>query len=121
MIERYSLIGIMVSIIILFMDFYLLRKRKIQGRAFVLWFLIGGVLGLFSGAPILLEAFYILFGTQDALASILAAGFLFFLLAIFYLQYKISELHSLLMKLAMESSVAKHLREQNERKTKQIK
>lgn len=91
--------------LIIFLDFYLLRRRKIQGRSFAFWFVVGAVLGVFSAVPSLVAVLSFVFGTELATSSILAIGFLFFLLAIFYLHYRLSELHDLLMKLAMEISL----------------
>ena len=83
--ERYSLVGIAFSIVIILLDFYLLRKRKIQGRSFLIWFIIGALLGLFSGVPPLFALIGIIFGTENIVNAIMAAGLLFFLVAIFYL------------------------------------
>lgn len=114
MFERYSLIGVAFSLAIIVLDFYVLRKRRIQGKAFVLWFTIGLAIGLFSTVPYLFELLSMLFGMQY-LVSVTATGFLILLLMIFYLYYKMSELHSLLMKLAMEVSVERY----NQKQTKQ--
>ena len=105
--ETYSLIGIWVAFVLLVLDFYLLRKRKIQGRAFFLWFIVGVVLALFSAVPPLVSLMYMLVGTEFTISAVVAVGFLFFFLVFFYLDYRISELRSQLMKLAMEVSVAK--------------
>jgi hypothetical protein len=105
--ETYSLLGVLVALILIFVDFYLLRKRKIQGRAFVLWFVTGLVLALFSAVPPLISLVNMLVGTEFTISAVVAVGFLFFVLVFFYLDYRISELHSHLMKLAMEVSVAK--------------
>lgn len=108
MLGRYSLVGLLFAVFILAMDFYLLRKRKIEGRGFVFWFIAGVALALFSGIPALFSLFLILFGTEELISAVMATGFFFFLLALFYLHYRISELHSQVMKLAMEISVAKY-------------
>jgi len=108
MLGRYSLIGLLFALLILLLDFYLLRKRKIAGRGFVLWFVIGAVIGLFSGVPALFSLLTALFGTEELISAVTVSGFFFFLLAFFYLYYRISELHSQVMKLAMELSVAKY-------------
>ena len=112
--ERYSLVGIAFSLVIVFLDFYLLRKGKIQGRNFVIWFIVGVLLGLFSAVPPLFGLIFIFFGTQNTVNAIMAAGFLFFLIAIFYLNYRLSEIHSLVTKLAMEISVAKYSKKRTE-------
>lgn len=112
--ERYSLIGVAFSLVLIILDFYLLRKRKINGKGFVLWFIIGTIVGLLSAVPPLVSFVDFIFGTEFTISAFMGAGFLFFLLAIFYLYYKISELHSMLMKLAMEVSVAKHSQKQSD-------
>jgi len=108
LIERFTLVGLMFSLTIILLDFYLLRKRRIQGKGFVLWFLIGAVLGLFVTVPILFDLLTLFYGTEYVLTAITVTGFFFFLLMLFYLYYKLSELHSQLMKLTMEISVAKY-------------
>ena len=113
MLERYTLIGLVFSLTILLFDFYLLRKRKIQGRGFVLWFMISAVVGLFSTVPYLFELLTLFYGTQELVTAITVTGFLFFLLIFFYLHYRLSELQSQLMKLAMEISVAKYGRKRS--------
>jgi hypothetical protein len=105
--ETYSLLGVLVALILIFVDFYLLRKRKIQGRAFFLWFVTGVVLALFSAVPPLVSFFTLLVGTEFTISAVVAVGFMFFVFVFFYLDYRISELRSQLMKLAMELSVAK--------------
>jgi hypothetical protein len=105
--QPYSLLGVLAAFILIAMDFYLLRKRKIQGRAFVLWFVTGVVLALFSAVPPLISLVSLLVGTEFTISAVVAVGFLFFILVFFYLDYRISELRSQLMKLAIEVSVAK--------------
>lgn len=107
-IYNYSIIGLAVSAILIIVDFYLLRKRRLQGRGFVLWFIVGAVLGLFSAIPALFTLISVLFGTQNIVNAINAAGLLFFLLFFFYVYIRLSEMHTLLMKLAMEVSVKKY-------------
>ena len=103
----YSLLGIVVAFILIVLDFYLLRKRKLQGRPFMLWFVVGVLLALFSAIPSLISFVYSLVGTDLLISAVVGVGFLFFLLIFFYLDYRISELRNQLMKLAMELSVAK--------------
>jgi len=114
MLERYALIGIAFSLILIILDFYLLRKHKINGKGFVLWFITGAVVGLLSTVPSMTSFVYLIFGTEITISAFMAAGFLFFLFLTFYLYYKLSELHSLLMKLAMEVSVAKYSEKQSD-------
>jgi len=114
--ERYALIGIVFSLILIVLDFYLLRKRKINGKGFALWFIVGIVVGLLSTVPPILSFVYLLFGTEISISAFMGAGFMFFLFLTFYLYYKMSELRSLLMKLTMEVSVSKYSRKQNEPK-----
>ena len=121
MFERYSVIGVVFALTIILLDFYLLRKRKIQGKGFVFWFIVGVVLGLFSTVPFLFGLLGLLYGTQELVSAVVATGFLFFLLVILYLHSKISELQSLLMKLAMEISLIKYEREQIEQESTKVK
>ena len=106
--RAYSIIGIAVSALLILINFYLLRKGKMQGRGFVLWLMVALVLGLFSGVTPLFELISIVFGTENVVNAIVAAGFLFFLLTAFYLYYRLTEIHSLLMRLAIEISAKKY-------------
>lgn len=105
MLERYSIIGVAFALGLIITDIALLRKRKITGRIFVFWFLIGIVVGVVSAAPVFLYFLSALFGAEFLLSSIIATGFSFFLILFFYLDYKISEIRSELRKLAMQMSV----------------
>lgn len=121
--RRYLLVVLSLGLSIIVISFYLLRKRKIHDKAFVFWVLVGLVICLFSGIPSLLTLLYEILGTELAISSILVTGFMFFLTAIFYLHYKISELHGMVMKLAAEAAVAKHnirgkIREEKEKENK---
>lgn len=107
MLERYTLIGLAFSLALILSDLYLLRKRRIQGKGFVLWFLIAIVVGLFSTVPYFFELLVLFYGTEELVTALTVTGFLFFLLMFFYLYYRLSEMHSQLMKLAVELSVAK--------------
>jgi hypothetical protein len=102
-----------VACILIVLDLYLLRRRRIPGRAFVLWFLVGAVLALFSAVPPLVSLVYSLVGTEFLISAIVGVGFLFFVLIFFYLDYRISELRNQVMKLAMEVSVAKFSQKQD--------
>lgn len=112
----YLIIGIAVAILIIIIDFYLLRKNKMQGRGFLLWLIIGGVVGLFSAVPTLFGIFSWVFQTEAPVNAVMASGILFLLIAVFYIYYKLSEMHSLLMKLTMEVSVRKYNEQQEEPK-----
>jgi hypothetical protein len=113
MLERYAVIGITFSLVLIILDFYLLRKRKINGKGFVLWLIIGTIAGTFSAVPSIASELYLVFGTEFTISAFTGAGFLFFLFFSFYLYYKVSEMHSLLMKLAIELSAAKYSEKQS--------
>lgn len=122
--EPYSLVGIVFALAIVLIDFYLLRKRRIGGRGFVLWLAIGVGMGIVFIAPtIVLPPIIRLLGAEYWLSGITTAAFMFFLAMTFYLYVmtfyfhsRISELHDMLMKLTMEFSVRKYAEEQEEPK-----
>jgi len=74
---------------------------------------VGAVVGLFSTVPYLFELLTLFYGTQELVTAVTVTGFLFFLLMFFYLHYRLSELQSQLMKLAMEISVSKYGQKQH--------
>lgn len=112
MYERYTVIGVAFALTIIIFDFYLLRKRRIQGKGFVFWFIVGVILGLFSAVPPLYSLLNLLYGTEATISAVMATIFLFMLLILLYMHSRISELQSQLMKLAMEFSLIKHDQDQ---------
>jgi hypothetical protein len=111
--ERYTLIGLAVAFVLVAADFYLLRNRKIRGKTFVIWLLIGAVVGLFAAVPALISFITDLFGTEFTVSAVVAGVFILFLLTSFYFNYRISELQMLLTRLATEISVKKFDEEKN--------
>jgi hypothetical protein len=114
-------VGTAFALAIILLDFYLLRKRKIQGKGFAFWFTVGVVLGLFSTVPYLFELLTLLYGTEELISAVTATGFLFFLLVFLYMHSRISELQNLVMKLVMELSLIKHEREHVEQESTRVK
>jgi hypothetical protein len=113
-IERYSLIGLVFGLILILVDIFLLRKRKTPGKTFLIWFIVGISVCAVSLMPSLFSVLSIFFGAEYQISTVVAVGFSFFLLMFFYLNYKISELSSQLMKLAIQISVANYTRNPNE-------
>lgn len=122
-IPPYSLIGFVFALAIMLINFYLLRKRRIGGRGFLLWLAIGvGISIVFIAPPVFLPLVNLL-GAEYWLSGLTGAAFMFFLAMTFYLYVmtyyfhsRISELHDMLMKLTMEFSVRKYAEEQDEAK-----
>ncbi|NIU38408.1 DUF2304 family protein [Candidatus Bathyarchaeota archaeon] len=119
--ERYSVVGTAFALAIILLDFYLLRKRRIQGKGFAFWFTVGVALGLFSTVPYLFELLTLLYGTEELISAVTATGFLFFLLVFLYMHSRISELQNLVMKLAMELSLIQHDEETAEHRSTKAK
>jgi hypothetical protein len=104
LIERYSVIGIIFSAIIVLTSLYLLRKRKISGGTFTLWFIIGLTLGVVSVVPSVWTLLYEVFGTDFLLSAVTAVAFMVLLLLIFYLDYQLNDLKDKMLKLAAKVS-----------------
>jgi hypothetical protein len=119
--ERYSLIGTAFALAIILLDFYLLRKRKIEGKGFAFWFAVGVVLFLFSTVPFLYGLLVLFYGTQETISAVTATTFLFFLLVFLYMHSRISELQNLVMKLTMELSLIKHEQKQVQQESTRVK
>ncbi|MCW3977069.1 MAG: DUF2304 domain-containing protein [Candidatus Bathyarchaeota archaeon] len=113
--------GTAFALAIILLDFYLLRKRKIQGKGFAFWFTVGVVLGLFSTVPYLFELLTLLYGTEELISAVTATGFLFFLLVFLFMHSRISELQNLVMKLTMELSLIKHEQEKTDQDSTKVK
>lgn len=105
---RYSIIGIAFSVFILMVDFYLLKKQKIDGATFARWFIIGIVLGVVSLVPTFLTFLYVLIGTEGLVSAVTISSFMVLLTLIFYLDYKINRLNDMLMKLVALMSVERY-------------
>ena len=101
-IERYSLIGFLVSVFIIFLNFYLIKKRKITNITFTIWLIIGFLISIISIIPSFYLLIFDIFGTQFQLSSITAAGFLFLISFIFYLNIMINNLRDKVLKLTIE-------------------
>jgi len=106
-VERYSLIGFLVSVIIIFLNFYLIKKRKITSSTFTIWLLIGVFISIISLIPSVYLLIFGIFGTQFLLSSITAAGFLFLISFIFYLNIMIDNLKDKVLKLTIVISASK--------------
>ena len=102
--ERYALVGLLFSIFFLVIDFYLIKKRKINGSTFVLWLAISIGIGTFSVVPAVYLIILEIVGTEVLISAITAVGFLFLLLIIFYLHIMVNELRDKVLKLTAEVS-----------------
>jgi hypothetical protein len=103
-IERYSIIGIVFSAIIMLISLYLLKKRKISGGTFTRWFIIGFAMGVVSSVPAILTFFYVVLGTDVLISAVTAMAFMVLLLLVFYLDYRLNDLNDKMMKLAAKIS-----------------
>ena len=103
-IERYSIIGIIFSAIIVLASLYLLRKRKINGGTFTRWFIIGLTLGVISFVPAVWTILYVVLGTDFLLSAVTAVAFMVLLLLVFYLDYRVNDLNDKILKLAAKVS-----------------
>jgi len=108
MIERYSIVGLAFSAIIILLDLYLLKKRKISGRTFTRWLITGFVIGVVSLVPAFFTLLYVILGTEVLISAVTATAFMVLLLMIFYLDYKLNDLNDKLMKLTVELSAYKY-------------
>lgn len=100
-IGRYSLIGFLVSVFIIFLNFYLIKKRKITSFTFTIWLIIGFLISIISIIPSVYLLIFRIFGAQFQLSSITVAGFIFLTSFIFYLNVVIDGLKDKLMKLTV--------------------
>jgi hypothetical protein len=106
MLEKYSFVGVVFSLFLIILSLYFVKKRKIRGSTFVLWLIIGLVIGIISIVPSLLVLLYSVIGTEVLISSVTAMTFFTLLLLIFYMHYKIDQLNDKVMKLtAMISSL----------------
>jgi hypothetical protein len=103
-IERYSVIGIVFSAIIILLSLYLLKNRRITGGTFTRWFVIGLVIGVVSSVPAVLTFFYMILGTDVLISAVTAMSFMVLLLLVFYLDYRVNDLNDKIMKLAAKIS-----------------
>jgi len=106
--ERYSIIGLMFSAIIILLDLYLLKKRKINVNTFARWFILGLAIGTVSVVPAFFTLLYMVLGTEVLISAVTVTAFMVLLLMIFYLDYRLNELKDNLMKLTAELSVLKY-------------
>ncbi len=105
MLPPYSLIGLAYGLFIITVNIILLRKRKMSGRMFLLWLFYGVVVCYVAVDTSIFSRITQLLGVQYTLTSVVVAGFAIVSIAFLYLNYKIAELQSQLMKLAMNVSI----------------
>ena len=108
MLERYSIIGITFAVILVCIDLYLVKRRRIRAQTFTLWFMIAMAIGIFSTIPSLFEFLYIIFGTEALISSVTVVAFFSLLLLIFYLHFKLEELTVEVAKLVAEVSALQY-------------
>jgi len=100
--ERYAFIGLSFSVIIIFTTFYLIKKRKIDSSTFVLWFIIGVTIGVFSIIPSFSFILFKFIGTEALISAITAVGFFFLLIIVLYLHVIINDLKDKVLKLTVK-------------------
>ena len=98
----------MFSAIIILLDLYLLKKRKIDVNTFARWFILGLAIGTVSVVPAFFTLLYMVLGTEVLISAVTVTAFMVLLLMIFYLDYRLNELKDNLMKLTAELSVLKY-------------
>ena len=106
--ERYSIIGLIFSAIILVLDLYLLKRRKIEASTFTLWFILGLGIGTAAVFPAFLTLIYVVLGTEVVISAVTVTAFMVLLLMIFYLDYRVNEIKDRLLKLTAEFSALKY-------------
>ena len=107
-VERYSIIGIVFSVIIVLIDLYLLKNRKISGGTFTRWFIIGFGIGIASLVPAVFTFLYMILGTEVLISAVTVTSFMVLLLLIFHMDYRLNSLNDKVMKLVVELSAYKH-------------
>ena len=105
MLPPYSLIGIAYGLFIIVADIILLRKRKMSGRMFLVWIVYGVVVCYVAVDTAIFSRITQILGVQYTLTGVVVAGFSIVSLMFLYLNYRIAELQSQLMKLAMNVSI----------------
>lgn len=105
--EGYVLLGLLFSLLLLILDFYLLKRRRINGFTFVVWLVVGVAIGTFAIVPTVYLVILRILGTEFAISAIVGVGFLSLLLITFYLHVLINDLRDKVMKLTAEVSALK--------------
>ena len=104
-IERYSIVGITLSITIILLVLYLLKKRKISGDVFTRWFIIGISICVISMFPAILTLLPMILGTEVLMSAVTLAFFTVLVLSVFYLDYRLNELENKILRLVVKISV----------------
>ena len=102
--ERYSVIGITFSAVVILIDLYLLKKHKVNGSTFTRWFIIGVAVGGVSLVPAFFTLLYVILGTDILISAVTAASFMILLLLVFYMDYRLNELNDKVTKLVAKMS-----------------
>lgn len=106
MLPTYSLIGVAYGLFIIVVNIILLRKHRMSGRMFLVWLVYGAAVCYVAVDTSIFSRITQLLGLQYTLTGVVVAGFAILSIMFLYLNYKIAELQSQMMKLAMNVSVA---------------
>lgn len=119
MLPTYSFIGVAFGLFIIAADVVLLRKHKMPGRMFLVWLIYGIAVCYVAIDPSVFSHITQLLGAQYTLTGVVMAGFATLSVMFLYLNYRIAELQSQLMKLTMNVSVADFIKKSKKKDSTQ--
>ncbi len=90
--EGYVVLGVAFSVAIMLLDIYLLKLHRVSSGTFARWFIIALAAGIVSLIPAILTVFTVFLGTQFVISAAALTSFLFLLLLIFYLDYRLGSI-----------------------------
>lgn len=92
--EGYSALGIAFAGALILLDMFLLRRHKISASTFARWLLIGLAAGIVSLIPAIITFLAVFLGTQFLISAATLISFLFLLVLILYLDYRLGNIES---------------------------
>ncbi len=92
--EGYSALGVAFASALIILDFFLLRKHRISANTFARWLVIGLAAGIVSLVPAVITLFAVFLGTNFLISAATLTSFLFLLVLILYLDYRLGSIET---------------------------
>jgi hypothetical protein len=116
--EGYTALGIAFAGALVAVDIFLLKRHRVSPGTFARWLLIGLAAGIVSLIPAVITLFALFLGTEFSLSAATLVSFLFLLVLILYLDFRLGNIESKLTMLvaSMASEEYSMLKRDRDRK-----
>jgi hypothetical protein len=106
--EGYSALGVAFAGVLIALDIILLKRHKVSSGTFARWLVIGIAAGIVSLIPALVTLIAFFLGTEFLLSAATIVSFLFLLILILYLDYRLGNIENKLTMLVASMASAEY-------------